>query len=200
MKRAAFLAVGVLLVGFGPSAPPAQAGFTMTLVQQGANVVATGSGTIDFTDLTVFGGGVSLAVMEPNAGTLNAGPVTATGVTVYSGITGPKSFGSGGETFATFGSGDLVDIRPFPGTIGVPAGYVSGNPLSDSLIFQGYTFSSLGVTPGTYVWTWGTGADADSYTLNIDTTTATPEPASLTLLGLGVVGLAGYGWRRKRTA
>jgi hypothetical protein len=29
-------------------------------------------------------------------------------------------------------------------------------------------------------------------------TTATPEPASLTLLGLGVAGVAGYAWRRRR--
>jgi hypothetical protein len=30
------------------------------------------------------------------------------------------------------------------------------------------------------------------------TATAAPEPASLTLLGIGVAGLLGYGWRRKR--
>lgn len=30
--------------------------------------------------------------------------------------------------------------------------------------------------------------------------TATPEPASLTLFGLGLLGFAGYGWRRRRAA
>jgi hypothetical protein len=29
---------------------------------------------------------------------------------------------------------------------------------------------------------------------------ATPEPASLTMLGLGALGLMGYGWRWKRKA
>jgi PEP-CTERM motif len=29
---------------------------------------------------------------------------------------------------------------------------------------------------------------------------STPEPASVTLLGIGIVGLAGYGWRRRKQA
>jgi MYXO-CTERM domain-containing protein len=35
---------------------------------------------------------------------------------------------------------------------------------------------------------------------SVASTTATPEPASLTLAGIGAVGLAGYGWRRRRRA
>jgi hypothetical protein len=76
----------------------------------------------------------------------------------------------------------------------VPRGYVSENPLTDSATYDGATFASLGVTPGTYVWTWGTGAD-QSFTLEIGTT---PLPAALPLFagGLGALGL--FGWRKKR--
>jgi hypothetical protein len=35
-------------------------------------------------------------------------------------------------------------------------------------------------------------------TSTFEATTGTPEPASLTLVGLGVAGIAGYGWRRRR--
>jgi hypothetical protein len=48
----------------------------------------------------------------------------------------------------------------------VPAGYVSGTALSDSATYSGATFATLGVTPGTYVWTWGTGAN-QNFTLKI---------------------------------
>jgi hypothetical protein len=82
----------------------------------------------------------------------------------------------------------------------IPHGYTSGHSLSSTATWNSQTFSSLGVTPGTYVWTWGTGAHADSFTLQVGPATAMPEPASLTLLGIGAVGLAGYGWRRRRRA
>jgi hypothetical protein len=71
----------------------------------------------------------------------------------------------------------------------VPAGFVSGNPLSDISTYANATFTSLGVTPITYVWTWGSGADADSLTLQIGTA-AVPEPGSLALLGAGLAGVA----------
>ena len=46
------------------------------------------------------------------------------------------------------------------------AGYVSGTALSDMAIYSGKTLATLGVTPGTYVWTWGTGAN-QNFTLQI---------------------------------
>ena len=48
----------------------------------------------------------------------------------------------------------------------MPQGYVSGGALSDSMTFNNATFASLGVTPGTYVWTWGTGLPNQNFTLH----------------------------------
>ena len=50
---AATLGVAVLM-GYGLSAPPAQANYIVNLTEQGGNVVANGSGTLDLTDLNLL--------------------------------------------------------------------------------------------------------------------------------------------------
>ena len=194
------LGLAALAVLLGLSSPPAQAGFLVTLTQQGNNVVANGSGSIDLTGLTISKSIPGRAAMTPSVGSIESGPALLTGSTFYSGFTGPKSFGPGGGILADSGSGDLVSILGASGFLTVPVGYVSGNSLSDTSTYLNTTFSGLGATPGTYVWTWGTGAHADSFTLQVGPATAAPEPATLTQLATGALGLLGYGIRRRRRA
>ena len=201
--RATVLAA--VIAGF---ALPVQAAYVVTFQEVGLDVVASGSGTIDVADLVPLcfpenpdgPGCVAAPEMVPRTATIITGTVSeGSQIQLYSGITGPTSFGSGGSGSAIFpdtGSGDIV------GVIGaliqcatrevcsvVPEGYVSGSLLSASSTYSNQTFSSLGVTPGTYIWTWGTGANADSLTLQIGPVATTPEPASLTLLAVGLAGL-----------
>jgi len=98
---------------------------------------------------------------------ISTGP-TSSSVDTYSGPAGTTSFGSGGPTAASSGSGDMVGIATiwWGSFLNVPTGYVSGSALSDMAIYSGATFATLGVTPGTYVWTWGTAAN-QNFTLQI---------------------------------
>ena len=170
------------------SVRPAQAGYTVTLQQVGLDVVATGSGPIDLHGLTFSNSvlGTTPQISSNFRGcSISTGPVPfryqdpRTGVDYYGGASGPMSFGGSGEVFANSGGGDTVGIAA--GTylksnfvlLSVPRGYVSGTFLSDSATYSGTTLASLGVTPGTYVWTWGTGAN-QKFTLQI----RTPGPAS----------------------
>jgi len=164
---------------------PAQAGYIVTLNQVGSNIVATGSGTIDLTNLAPPGSGGKVSYMDPFHGSILTGPATLTTINEYAGIFGPASFGThSGTENADSGSGDLVGIINDQ-FLDVPSGYVSGNALSDSSTWNSATFSSLGVTPGTYVWTWGTGVHADSFTL------IASLPDSGSTLGLLLVALGG---------
>ena len=183
-----FTAVATLFV------QPAQA-FTITLEQMGANVVATGSGAINLTGLTLETTGQDfVALMQASTGLIE----TAGNGDVYGGFTGPTSFGNGGSFAPNTSSGDFAGIDGAGGNLGVPAGYVSNTALSDSMTFNSATFASLGVTPGTYVWTWGTGLPNQNFKLVIGSVGGPGVPDggwTVSLLGCALVGLAAL--RRK---
>jgi hypothetical protein len=81
-------------------------------MQQGTNVVATGSGTIDLTDLSSSGTSVDDSFVHPNAGLIVTGPSFGLfGVDIYAGFTGPTSFGIGAGASANSGSGVLVGLE-----------------------------------------------------------------------------------------
>jgi hypothetical protein len=183
-----------LLIVSGVAAPPAEAGYVVDLTQVGTDVVATGSGTIDLTDLSSAGSpGILTAGIEPDIGFIAVASGIADG---FTGISGPSTFGTGGFTSPTNSSGDAVTISLSLG-LGVPDGYTSGSPLSDTSTYAGATFASLGATPGTYTWRWGTGADADSFTLQIGPA-AVPEPSTWAMMLAGFVGLGFAGYRASR--
>jgi hypothetical protein len=184
---------------------PARAGYIVTLTQAGPNVVANGSGAIDLGGLELLAI-ISVPVeVNPIPAVIITGPPpslnrqTIADLYVGAGFHGPINIGNGfTEMFATSGSGDVVGlIVDPPGGYGlfVPQGYISGTALSDTATYDNATFSSLGVTPGTYEWTWGAGAN-QNFTLKIGATTVPDAGSTFMLLSGAIVALGNF--RRRR--
>jgi len=184
--------VGALLI----TTAAVNAAYIVTLEEQGNNVVATGSGSVNTTSLPFRGpfGFLGFSTIIPLAGSIVIGepviigPVPGFTEDIY-GLPdsilpafGPPPFTS---TDTPFHSGDLTGIRGLSpqNQLFVPHDYTSGGPLTGTATWIDATFVSLGVTPGTYVTTWGSGANADSFTIQIGPA-AVPEPSSLALLAL----------------
>ena len=171
--------------------------YTITLEQMGANVVATGSGAINLTGVTLFGGVIQSIGVQGNPAFIRTGGSRDPFVSGYMGFTGPASIGPGTQLIGVnHTSGDPVGVDTVPNNsfILVPEFYVSGTALSSSATWNNATFASLGVTPGTYVWSWGTGLPNQNFTLIIGG--AVPDGGSTVfLLGCALLGLTAL--RRK---
>ena len=170
--------------------------YSVTLQQVGSNVVANGSGAINLTGLSFLASGTQGgAILQPPIGAIVTGTTDSANVTFFSGFSGPTSFGSGNGDIASSGSGDRVGIVGLFGQLSVPDGYVSGAALLSSATWNNATFASLGVTPGTYVWTWGTGLENQNFTLIIGGAGVPDGGSTVSLLGFALLGLVAL--RRK---
>ncbi len=186
------LLAAVLVAAVIFTAGPANAAVILNAEEVGGDVVISGGGTLD------------LALATP--GMVDSFPPILDYDDVWIGqspasqffnmpnAAGPTSIGSVPYTNADSSTGNMVGISFAQGggvaTL-VPHEYVSNDPLSGDATFNGETFASLGLVPGSsFTWTWDTSdASGDFFTLNI-----VPEPATLSLLAIG--GLAMI--RRKR--
>jgi hypothetical protein len=170
----------------------ADAAVVIDIFQSGDNVLATDTGSVDLTDLSYLFSGGTVPFVFPTSGVIALGEGLGD---EYVTVIGPASFGTGGFAAASSSSGGLFEVGL--GGLAVPLGYVSGTSLSGSATFDGQTFASLGLTPGTYVYTWGSGPDADHATINIE---SVPEPSTWAMMLLGFAALGFLGYRRNREA
>jgi hypothetical protein len=107
----------------------------------------------------------STSLFHAGAGLTNVSSDVYSGITTY-----PSNFGSGGQFNANTGSGDSVGVLSFGPSdyrLLVPPGYVSNTALTAESTFTGQTFTTLGVTPGTYTYSWGTGVHIGTMVLQI---------------------------------
>jgi hypothetical protein len=194
------LLVCFLVCQFTPSR--AAADITIDITQTGSNVVATEMGTVNTTDLTSIGtsNAADQPFLDAQIATLVMGGTAgvSTNELIYSGISGPGSWGPGTFVLPTAASGDHFGLDGNNGRLVTPQGYISGTQLMGTATFSGTTISTLGLNKGTYVYTWGSGSAADSLTVRIGTVSAVPEPSTAIAAVFGAVAFVGYGWSRRR--
>ena len=156
----------------------ARAEVTVTATEDNGDVVFEGSGTLNLDAMQVnYPQTRRDPIVDPGITEFLVGPVDAW-ATAYVPIGGIMAWnerpigglGTGGETLATSGSGDMFGFLEFH-HLTVPFNYVSGDPLEGTATYEGATFESLGLDVGTYVWSWGEDATFDSFTLVISTAT-----------------------------
>jgi hypothetical protein len=148
-------------------------GFTITVSEVGSDVVWSGSGSFNLTDLILATETTTGPGYNPGNAIFALGPQPPVPLDAYSGVTltKPSNFGTGVGIAPSSGTGDTFGVFN-PGIpelcLVVPDGYVSGTQLNGTSVYQSTTISAMNLTPGTYTYSWGLGPNADSITLIIN--------------------------------
>ena len=184
-----FMRIGAVALLWVSASQRIHASVIITATEANGDVVFSGSGSVELSDLSlnpfaVFGqGGV-----YPSLPSVQIGPTFGNFVLidVYEDLTSPGAFGSGDVAFPDSSSGDIFGVSydsfGSTSTLTVPRGYISGSPLSGSMVYESRSFKSMGIEVGTYLWAWGTGETTDFLRLEV-----LPEPTSFSIVGLGLV-------------
>jgi hypothetical protein len=177
-------------------ATPAQASILISAAEVGADVVITVSGSIDTTGLGApFTAGYGQAAEVTTTQYLSGSAATAGLYALFSPqtVTGPATIASGTLT-ANSTTGLPFQFFSNSGQLTLPAGYVSGSPISTTATYNGKTLADFGWTTATNkVWSY-------SKTPSTITLTAVPEPGVIAMLAAGGVALAGGLIRRRLAA
>ena len=190
LRRIALLGLGVI---FWPSIA-AHSAIVLTVKQDGNDVVVVGSGSANTTSLpipspeldytNVFFYNQIYAGVDAFTDIINSQPVD---VNLWSGITGPSSFGTDTNfsAYPNSASGDLFGIVSGIGQsqLVLPLNYMSGDNLHGTSRFINFTLADFGLNPGVFTWNWGMGQNADSFQLRIE---PVPVPAPLPLAGVPI--------------
>lgn len=142
-----------------PTIVPPSSGFTVTIQEVGSDVIWSGSGSFDISNLSLENTDQLAAGFAAASAIWAVGPNFPVNVELYGGFafdTYPTSFGSGGSP-ASNGTGDLFGIL-FGGSgrsLVVPENYISGTQLSGSTTYANTTISGLNLVVGTYTYSWG---------------------------------------------
>ena len=174
----------------------------INIIESGSDVVATLSGSIDDLTGTTFvatQNSSSASFIRPNDSSVlfNAGGSVTYSIYKFAGV--PAAYGTTpllGASSST--SSDAIFVRNNPlSTMWLSAAYVLGTSMSGTATYSGKTFASLGITPGTYVYSW----TGDSVTLNIGAAPSpVPEPGQVAASMLLLVGISSYVWMKRRKA
>jgi hypothetical protein len=150
--------------------------FNVTITQVGSDVVWSGSGSFNLTDLTLVGSAPnSCSGFAANQAIWIAGAPNPPGETgqQYEGdsLTYPTTFAlgtqSGEPSYATGSMFGVVWGGVSGRTIIVPDGYVTGTTISGSTTYSGKTIVDMGLATGTYTWSWGTGGNTSTLVMTI---------------------------------
>jgi PEP-CTERM motif len=182
----------VIVMGISGSA---RAGLIIDASQVGDNVVfqTEAGGTLNLAGLSYSYSGTNYATdITPNYPEFGSLPNSTILVDVYTGFTAyPSSFGTGGHTFGSGVGTPFELLGANYNYLEIVSGF-TGGAVSFTDTYSDATFSSLGLTPGSYTWSWS----SDSVVLNIPAS-AVPEPTSALLMTVGALCLTTLGWRNR---